>query len=232
MLDGLKKTPLHPQWLVARKSQDGLDAICSILQGSVLDVGSGDRRLEKRLPPGARYIGLDYPPSGARYRTPPHVWADALRLPVRDRAFDSVALLEVLEHLPDPQPALKEAARVVRSKGLVIVTVPFLYPIHDAPYDFRRLTAYGIRHLASEAGLVVIELNERGHALETAAMLTALALSEACIRALEQRRPIALLLLSSLLAVPFINVAGYVASRLFPTDRFMPVGYAAVLRKP
>lgn len=47
----------------------------------------------------------------------------------------------------------------------------------------------------------------------------------------KQRRLAALLLLPLLLAVPLLNSAGYLLSRLFPVDRFMPVGYDAVLKK-
>jgi SAM-dependent methyltransferase len=231
LFDGLKKTPVHPQWLVARDSGHSCTALCRQLRGIVLDVGSGDRQLEKQLPAGTRYIGLDYPPSGTRYRALPHVWADAMQLPIRADAVDGVALFEVLEHLPEPGLALKEAARVLRSGGEVVLTVPFLYPIHDAPFDFSRLTAHQLQHLAASAGLEITELNERGYALETAAMLTCLSLAEACIRAVEQRRLIALILLPFLLSVPIVNIAGYLLSRLFPVDRFMPAGYVAVLKK-
>lgn len=231
LFDSLKRTPLHPQWLVCRESENSRSALCRHLRGIVLDVGSGDRRLEKDLPPGARYVGLDYPPSGTRYRALPHVWADAMQLPVRSGTVDGVALFEVLEHLTDPARALRETARALRSGGVAVVTVPFLYPVHDAPFDFGRLTSHQLRHLASSAGFEIAELNERGYALETAAMLACLALAEACLRAVEQRRLAALLLLPLLLAVPLLNSAGYLLSRLFPVDRFMPVGYDAVLKK-
>jgi SAM-dependent methyltransferase len=231
LFDGLKKTPVHPQWLVARNSEPSGTILCRQLRGIVLDVGSGDRQLEKHLPAGTRYIGLDYPPSGTRYRALPHVWADAMHLPIRAGSVDGVALFEVLEHLPAPGLALQEAARVLRSGGVVVLTVPFLYPIHDAPFDFSRLTAHQLRHLAASAGLEITELNERGYALETAAMLTSLSLAEACIRAVEQRRLIALILLPFLLSVPLVNISGYLLSRLFPVNHFMPAGYVAVLKK-
>jgi SAM-dependent methyltransferase len=231
LFDGLKKTPVHPQWLVARDSEHRCAVLCRQLRGIVLDVGSGDRQLEKHLPAGTRYIGLDYPPSGTRYRARPHVWADAMQLPIRAGSVDGVALFEVLEHLTAPGLALKEAARVLRNGGAVVLTVPFLYPIHDAPFDFSRLTASQLRHLAAEAGLDVVELNERGHALETAAMLACLSLAEACIRAVEQRRLMALFLPPFLLAVPVVNIAGYLLSRLFPVNHFMPAGYDAILEK-
>jgi ubiquinone/menaquinone biosynthesis C-methylase UbiE len=45
------------------------------------------------------------------------------RLNFEDNSFDTVVCLEVLEHLEDPESALKELVRVSRKR--VIVTVPF-----------------------------------------------------------------------------------------------------------
>jgi len=45
------------------------------------------------------------------------------RLDFKDNSFDTVVCLEVLEHLEDPESALKELIRISRKR--VIVTVPF-----------------------------------------------------------------------------------------------------------
>lgn len=47
---------------------------------------------------------------------------DITKLPFPDRSFDVVTCIEVLEHLEDPLPALKELLRVARR--YVVVTVP------------------------------------------------------------------------------------------------------------
>jgi 2-polyprenyl-3-methyl-5-hydroxy-6-metoxy-1,4-benzoquinol methylase len=46
------------------------------------------------------------------------------RLPFDDASFDSVSLLDVLEHVADERVTLSEARRVLRPEGLVVVTVP------------------------------------------------------------------------------------------------------------
>ena len=98
---------------------------------SVLDVGCGEgvltREWAERLGTG-RVVGVDLDDprlraeweAGARpnleYRA-----AEAHALPFADGAFDLVAGIEVLEHVPDPDAALREMARVARRRLLVSV---------------------------------------------------------------------------------------------------------------
>src|SRR5205823_2194777 len=50
-----------------------------------------------------------------------HCAADLTRLPYPDRAFDAVVCGWVLEHLPDPQPGLRELARVMQPGGKMLL---------------------------------------------------------------------------------------------------------------
>ncbi len=52
------------------------------------------------------------------------VRSDAVDLPFDDGAFDVVGLFDVIEHLDDDLPPLREAFRVLKREGIVIVTVP------------------------------------------------------------------------------------------------------------
>jgi SAM-dependent methyltransferase len=54
--------------------------------------------------------------------------ADALALPFADGTFDRVIASEILEHIPDDRQAIAEITRVVRSGGLVAVSVPRRWP--------------------------------------------------------------------------------------------------------
>jgi SAM-dependent methyltransferase len=60
----------------------------------------------------------------------PVVQGDATALPYPDASFGSVALLYVLYHLAEPERALEEAHRVLRSGGLLAVAAPSR---HDSP---------------------------------------------------------------------------------------------------
>lgn len=53
--------------------------------------------------------------------------ASITHLPFRDKCFEAITLLEVLEHLPDPilKNGIKEVDRVLRMEGFLIISVPY-----------------------------------------------------------------------------------------------------------
>jgi ubiquinone/menaquinone biosynthesis C-methylase UbiE len=60
-----------------------------------------------------------------KYDIPNFVQADATALPFSDKTFNVACLNEVLEHMPDPVGALKEAKRVAKDR--IVITVPNEY---------------------------------------------------------------------------------------------------------
>ena len=62
------------------------------------------------------------------------------KLPCVDQSFDNVLTLNTLEHIFDAKEALLEMYRVLRPSGRLIISTPFLYPIHGHPDDFFRPT--------------------------------------------------------------------------------------------
>ncbi len=67
--------------------------------------------------------------------------ADLPNLPVADKAYDVVLCTEVMEYLDDPVAALHEMARILKNDGALILTVPFIHPLHgDAEADKFRFT--------------------------------------------------------------------------------------------
>ncbi|MBA2388108.1 MAG: class I SAM-dependent methyltransferase [Acidimicrobiia bacterium] len=96
----------------------------------ILEIGVGEGEIVERLAqrfPGADIIGVDLPDERLagewRQRHLPAVFADATKLPFDDGTFDLALAIEVLEHIPVPQQALDELARVCH--GTVILSVPF-----------------------------------------------------------------------------------------------------------
>jgi len=62
--------------------------------------------------------------------------SDITAIPEPDQAFDVVLCTEVLEHVPHPEAALREFARLLKAGGELILTAPFVSFTHFAPYHF------------------------------------------------------------------------------------------------
>jgi 2-polyprenyl-6-hydroxyphenyl methylase/3-demethylubiquinone-9 3-methyltransferase len=89
----------------------------------ILDLGTGKGRFARHLADeGAHVVGLDASAAmlGAA-RGLDRVHASADRLPFRDRAFDAVVAVEVIEHLADLDPVLAEVHRVLRPGGVAVL---------------------------------------------------------------------------------------------------------------
>lgn len=99
-------------------------------------------------------------------------------LPFDDGAFDTVILSDVLEHLPEPQLTWREIARVLVPGGKLLLNVPFLYWIHEAPHDFYRYTEYALRRFATQAGFATRVLEPLGGAPEVLADVLAKSLAD------------------------------------------------------
>jgi ubiquinone/menaquinone biosynthesis C-methylase UbiE len=62
--------------------------------------------------------------------------SDIVDIPVPDNEFDAVLCSEVLEHLPEPDKAIKEFGRILNHGGVLILTAPFCSLTHFAPYHY------------------------------------------------------------------------------------------------
>lgn len=152
-------------------------AIERYARGRCLDAGSGRGPFVPQLRKTcAEVVRLDRESRGGV----PDVLGDVQDLSaLSDGSFDTVLCTQVLEHVPHPRRALSELARVLRPGGHLILSVPHLSMIHEAPHDFFRFTRFSLEHLAREVGLTVLELAEAGgliaflaHAPSLAALLS------------------------------------------------------------
>jgi ubiquinone/menaquinone biosynthesis C-methylase UbiE len=84
--------------------------------------------LEKFTGPEGRVVGVDAEHLHARQKPSniEYVIGKIETLPMADKSFDAVLALDVLEHLDDDVAGLREAARLVKPGGLLLITVPAL----------------------------------------------------------------------------------------------------------
>ena len=147
--------PLHRGAIVQRVST----AAAELAPGSrVLDAGAGDAPY-RDLFAHCDYLTQDWPSSPHEGGRAADVVADLHNLPLAECSFDFVLCTEVLEHLANPERALRELRRVLRPGGRILITVPFVIELHEEPYDFFRYTPYALRHLLTEARFEGIDVD-------------------------------------------------------------------------
>ena len=152
---------LHPRHIGTVYSNAAISQACTYIKGALLDVGCGLRPFEDILRSRVdRYIGLDWPVDGGLSSL--DLRGDACELPFKNESVDCVLAAELMEHLAQPGRFLEEAQRVLKPRGTLIVTVPFLEPIHEAPRDFFRYTPFGLRVLLNENGFNIVESWRKG----------------------------------------------------------------------
>jgi SAM-dependent methyltransferase len=122
--------------------------------GLILDLGSGTEKPYQQLFRSEQYFGIDL-------FEPADIQGDISLLPISGGACDAVICTEVLEHVPDPDRALVEIRRILKSGGYLVLTVPLLWGEHDR-LDFQRWTEAGLRRLLLLHGFEILDFNKRG----------------------------------------------------------------------
>lgn len=75
--------------------------------------------------------------------------------PFQAVSFDGVVLMNVLEHVYDSHALLEAINRLLKPGGVLLVAVPFMVKIHQAPVDFARYTHFALERLGYDHGLAV-----------------------------------------------------------------------------
>ncbi|MBP6946044.1 MAG: methyltransferase domain-containing protein [Candidatus Pacebacteria bacterium] len=82
--------------------------------------------------------------------------------PFENASFDGVLFINLLEHLYKYENAVREASRVLKSGGVVVGVVPFMFNVHGSPNDYFRYTRSTLERLFTENGFTHIEVRELG----------------------------------------------------------------------
>lgn len=129
------------------------------LDGTVVDLGGDARSAYRRIIGGQpRYVTVNLDPKAR-----PDVCADLEEpLPFPDASYDHVLLINVLEHVDRAEALLAESARILKPGGSVVIVVPYLFPYHPSPRDYRRYAPEALSAMARRAGLTLATLEPLG----------------------------------------------------------------------
>ena len=134
---------------------------------SVLDCGCGNQPFRKQLENlGFVYESLDIEQNSTNnvdylcgLDAPTSVFDAVIK-----KKYSLVLLTEVLEHVSGLSQAFRNAYFCTLPGGLILLTTPFVYPLHEEPHDYSRLTIHLIQKLATDVGFEIISLKKAGTA--------------------------------------------------------------------
>jgi SAM-dependent methyltransferase len=127
---------------------------------TILDVGCGIKPY-RHLFPTPSYTGIDIAGGGHEDAAKTvEAFYDGHTIPFPDNSFDTILCTQVLEHADDPEILVRECARVLKTGGCAFFSMPFVYPEHEVPYDFRRFTRFEHTRLFQKNGFQDITITQ------------------------------------------------------------------------
>jgi len=158
----------HYWWFVGRRNV-ALKLLRNFTKGkpTVLDLGCGTGIISEELSHWSKPISLDMSELALAFSKSRGivdlVQARGEWLPLRSGSVDAVLALDVFEHVENDGAALKEAFRVLRPGGVLVLSVPAfksLWGPHDvALMHFRRYTRALMRSRLKDAGFQIPRLS-------------------------------------------------------------------------
>lgn len=130
-----------------------------IYKGMVLDIGGRDRGIfESPRDKVTRWITADI----VKDRNPDLVLDVCDMKTIDANSIDVINALELFEHVADPIRGLSECTRVLRPGGTLVLSMPFLFPIHGDPNDYQRWTVTKIEQEVTKLGFQISFLTPMG----------------------------------------------------------------------
>jgi SAM-dependent methyltransferase len=136
-------------------------------KGILLEVGAGGSYLKDRYGDFIKnWITSDYD-----IRAKVDIRLDGQSLPFKENLFDTIICIDVIEHVPNPQQMIGELVRVLKPGGVLILSTPFFFYLHESPNDFTRFSKFGLINLIKNNKMSVIDLKPTGGLISTLGIL-------------------------------------------------------------
>ena len=152
-------------WFVRKSIKDALLVALPTFKDNFLDVGCGKMPYKSLIISEnkvKKYIGLDIEAARDYGGDKADIFWINEKIPLENNSIDSAMATEVLEHCPYPQNVLNEISRVLKPDAAFFMTVPFLWNLHEVPYDEHRYTPFALERMLKTAGFSHIEIKAHG----------------------------------------------------------------------
>ena len=201
---------LNPFWFARINLFNHIKIYGKRLTGNILDIGCGTKPYKKYLK--GNYKGLEIDNENKKNTDSEILFFDGKIFPLQNDSIDSVLCTQVLEHVEDSKLFLSEIKRILKKDGLILFTLPFIWPEHDAPNDFNRFTFYGTRKLLVENQLEIIELKKMGNSFSLIGQL----INCYCYEILPNK--IKYNIITHIFLYGFVNLLFYFLSKILPSN--------------
>lgn len=115
-----------------------------------------------------------------------------------------------------------------RPAGRLVPQVPFLYPLHDGPYDFHHWTIHGLRVLATRFRFFTDQEVYLDPPVESKALLANLTLNKSALNWFRIKNPLLVFTSFLLGMIPLDNIHAWVLAHLGSEERFMSHSYRVI----
>jgi SAM-dependent methyltransferase len=232
LMEKLCYTPFYSGFWGRRRIDAAISFAAPQAHGVLLDIGCGKKPYQSVFEPFVeKHLGIEYSPESVYRGHQANIFGDAMKLPLADESIDTILCTEVLEHLPNPETAISEFARVLRPNGIIITTAPFCFPVHDK-WDFFRYSPDGLAVIMRRYGLEVLTVKPLSGTAVTLALLFNLYWFDIGFMWTKWLYPFGLILRPILLVFCLIvNVIGGIFEVLVPSTQ-MSFDHLTIAKKP
>lgn len=159
--DRLQPSLFHPRYVHLTHLRDATLKTINQLTADkkdllLVDFGCGDMPYRSVIEPKVgKYLGVDLEMNP---KAEHHIDFDS-KTTLPDNYADIVLSNQVLEHVDSPSGYLKEALRILKPGGSIILTTHGYWYYHPTPNDYWRWTSAGLRKTVEDAGYKVVSFH-------------------------------------------------------------------------
>ena len=130
------------------------------IEGDIIEFGASDKINENFCSPGLKNCKITF--SNINSSNKEYLNIDLQKKISLETKYDFVVIFNVLEHLLDPNLALRNLSTICKKNGKIIGSTPFLFRVHGAPKDYSRFTKDHLVELLKSNNFKDIEIIELG----------------------------------------------------------------------